>query len=114
MIIEVRTYTLRLGAMREFLAQYAAEGRAVQISHLGEPVLYLASEIGEQNQVLHAWRYRDLAEREARRAALEADARWLAYRGRSMQAGHVQRQHNAIFREVDFAAFAVLAGAAQP
>ena len=31
MIIEVRTYTLRLGAMREFLALYAAEGRAPRL-----------------------------------------------------------------------------------
>ena len=108
MIIEVRTYTLRLGAMREFLALYAAEGRAIQVSHLGEPVLYLASEIGEQNQVVHAWRYRDLADRDARRAALETDPRWLAYRTRSLQADQVRAQHNAIFREVDFAAFAAL------
>lgn len=109
MIIEVRTYTLRLGAMREFLALYAAEGLAVQTEHLGQPVLYLNSEIGEQNQVVHAWRYKDFADRDARRAALDADPRWLAYRMRSMQADQVRQQHNAVYREVDFAAFAALA-----
>ena len=111
MIIELRTYTLRLGAMRDFLALYAAEGRDVQAAHLGAPVLYLSSEIGEQNQVIHAWRYRDHTDRDARRAALEADPRWLAYRTRSMQADQVRQQHNAIFREVDFAAFAPLLAA---
>lgn len=106
MIIELRTYTLRLGTLRDFLAQYAAEARDLQVSHLGEPVLYTCSDIGEQNQVLHAWRYRDHADRDARRAALESDPRWIAYRTRSMQANHVQSQHNTILREVDFAAFA--------
>ncbi len=45
---------------------------------------------------------------DARRAALEADPRWGAYRTRSLQADQVRTQHNAIFREVDFAAFAAL------
>jgi len=110
MIIDLRTYTLRLGAMRDFLAMYAAEGRAVQVSHLGEPVLYASIEIGELNQVVHAWRYRDLADRDARRAALEADPRWLAYRTHSAQAGHVEHQRNAILREADFAALAAAPG----
>lgn len=111
MIIELRTYTLRIATTRDFVARYAAEGYAVQVEHLGEPALYAVSDIGEQNQVVHAWRYNDFADRDARRAAMEADPRWLAYKRRSLADDHVQQQTTAILREVDFAALNAAIGA---
>lgn len=106
MIIEMRTYTIRLGAMPEFLAMYACEGRGIQLEHLGEPVAYATAETGELSQVVHLWRYRDAADRDTRRRALEADPRWSAYRQRSMERSHVVRQTSTLLRAVDFAAIA--------
>ncbi len=106
MIVEMRTYSIPVGAMREFLELYAREGRAVQAQHLGPPLGYYVTEVGELSQVVHLWRYADMADRDRRRAALEADPRWLAYRGKSASQGHVTRQVNTILKEVDFAAFA--------
>lgn len=102
MIVEIRTYTLHIGKVVEFLRMYAQCGRAVQIEHLGHPLGYFTSEVGELNQVVHLWRYDDLQDRARRRAALENDPRWHAYRRSSVADGQLARQHCALLREVDF------------
>ncbi len=104
MIFDLRTYTIRIGAMREFLELYACEGLEVQTRHLGPPVSYCTTEVGELSQVVHLWQYTDMADRERRRAALEADPRWLAYRTRSASQGHLVRQQNTLLKAVDFSA----------
>ena len=105
MLIDLRTYTLKIGSVRDFLALYAAEGLAVQSAHLRAPLGYYTTEVGELSQVVHMWQYLDMADRERRRAALEADPRWLAYRSKSSALGHVVRQQNSLLKTVDFAAF---------
>lgn len=110
MIVDLRTYTIRIGAMREFLALYASEGLPVQTQHLGAPLGYYTTEVGELGQVVHLWGYADMADRERRRAALEADPRWLAYRGKAASLGQVARQVNSILKAVDFTAFAPSSG----
>jgi hypothetical protein len=112
MIVDMRTYSIPTGAMRDFLALYAREGLPVQTEHLGAPIGYYTTEVGDLGQVVHLWRYTDMADRERRRAALEADPRWLAYRTKSSSLGHVLRQLNTILKEVDFAAFAQAAAKA--
>ncbi|MBC5784638.1 NIPSNAP family protein [Ramlibacter sp. USB13] len=104
MIVDQRTYTIQIGLVRDFLALYAAEGLPVQSEHLGPPLGYYTTEVGEVNEVVHLWQYTDMADRERRRAALEADPRWLAYRRKAGAAGQVLRQRNAILRAVDFKA----------
>ena len=103
MIVDQRTYTIQIGLLHDFLALYAAEGLAVQTEHLGAPLGYYTTEIGNVNQVVHLWGYTDMADREKRRAALEADPRWLAYRRKAGAAGQVLTQHNTILKSVDFA-----------
>jgi hypothetical protein len=110
MIVDLRTYTIRTGALREFLALYAREGLAVQTQHLGAPLGYYTTEVGDLGQVVHMWRYTDMADRERRRAALEADPRWNAYRSKSSSQGHVVQQVITILKEVDFAALRAPAG----
>lgn len=103
MIIDLRTYTLRPGTMQRFLALYARDGRALQVHYLGEPVGHYVTEVGELNQLVHAWRYEDMADRDRRRAALDADPAWLAYRKGSVDM--LVRQQNTILTEVNFADF---------
>ncbi len=83
MIVEERLYTIQMGRLHEFLAFYAEHGLAVQLRHLGRMYGYFYTEVGRLNQVTHSWAYRDLAERESRRASLDADPLWLAYRGKA-------------------------------
>lgn len=76
MIIEKRTYTLKIGKVNDYLALYRAEGLEPQTRHLGQPFGYYFSETGELNQIVHMWAYADANDRTARRAALYADTEW--------------------------------------
>jgi hypothetical protein len=105
MIVDLRTYTVPTGRVGEFLSLYAAEGLPVQARHLGPPIGYYTTEVGNLGEVVHLWRYEDMADRERRRGALERDPQWLAYRAKAAAAGQVVRQTNTLLREVDFAAF---------
>lgn len=79
MIVEQRTYDIVPGKLGTFTTLYENEGLTVQLSHLGTLLGYYTSEFGVLNQVVHLWGYRDLMERDTRRAALFADKKWLAY-----------------------------------
>lgn len=103
MIIDLRTYTLRPGTMQRFLELYARDGRAIQTSYLGEPIGHFVSEVGDLNQLVHLWRYDDLADRDRRRAALDVDPDWIAYRKGSVDM--LVHQHNTVLTEVDFSVF---------
>ncbi len=102
MIFDLRTYTLVPGRLKAFLALYESEGLPVQRRHQGEPVGYFTTEIGTNNQVVHLWGYESLADREVRRAALEADPDWVAYRVKSGATGNVQHQENKILKSTSF------------
>lgn len=78
MLVEQRIYTISPGKVPEYLALYEAEGLEVQSRHLGPPLGYYSSDIGELNQIIHMWGYKDLVDRQNRRAALFADPAWLA------------------------------------
>jgi NIPSNAP len=78
-IVEMREYTLQHGSVPEYLRLYEEEGMAIQVPILGTMYGYFHTEVGVQNQVVHLWAYRDHADREARRARLQADPAWKAY-----------------------------------
>ncbi|MGX5773870.1 NIPSNAP family protein [Methylorubrum zatmanii] len=79
MIYEMRTYRLKTGTVPAYLKLVGEEGIAIQRGHLGHLVGYYATEIGPLNEIVHVWGYRDLADRETRRAALAADPAWAAF-----------------------------------
>lgn len=79
MIVEERIYTLMAGKIPAYLKLYETEGLAIQREILGTMVGYFSTEFGPLNQIVHLWAYRDLADREARRRRLAADAGWQAY-----------------------------------
>ena len=81
MIVEMRTYTLALGATGRYFKLYRDKGLEVQKRILGHLVGYYGVEVGELNKVIHLWAYESLDERARRRAELWADADWLAYVG---------------------------------
>ncbi len=102
MIVDVRTYTLKPGALGEYFKLYENEGFPVQTKHLGQPVGFYFTDIGPQNRVVHLWGYADIADRAAKRAKMEADPAWLAYRTKSGATGRMLRQENKIMRNVPF------------
>ena len=79
MIVEMRTYTLHVGRVAEYLRIYEAVGLETQKRILGKLVGYYTAETGDLNQVIHMWGYEDMVDRTARRTALFKDPVWLAY-----------------------------------
>jgi hypothetical protein len=102
MIFDHRTYTLKAGMVRAHLAQYEEYGFKVQSRHLGKPVLYATTEVGDVNSYVHVWAYKDLADRTAKRAALWADPEWLDYVKRSQELGALLAQENKILVAAPF------------
>lgn len=102
MIYDHRTYICHPGTMAKQLDLYATYGYDVQKHHLGKPVLYASTDIGELNSYIHIWRYQDITERENRRQAMLADPKWQAYVKRSAEAGYLVGQENRILKDVFF------------
>ena len=79
MIVDERTYQIAPGKMNELLALYEKEGFGVQTKHLGKPYGYFIVEVGEINHIVHMWAYESMADREQKRAQMQADPAWQAY-----------------------------------
>ncbi len=102
MILDHRTYVCRPGTIRKHLALYEAHGWEVQRKHLGTPLLYAQTETGDPNAYVHIWVYESAGDREARRAALQADPAWSDYLKKSAEAGYLASQRNQLLKPVPF------------
>ncbi len=105
MLLDVRTYTCRPGTIKKHLALYEKMGKPPQSRNLGEPFAYLVTETGDPNQYVHIWLYENAADREAKRAAMQADPEWIAYTEASAELGALAAQENKLMRPVDFFPF---------
>lgn len=101
MLYDHRTYSCRPGTVRAQLALYAEHGWPAQRRHLGAPVLYALTEVGDVNSYTHIWAYADAAERATKRAAMQADPDWQAYLKKSAEAGYLLRQENRLLVDVE-------------
>jgi hypothetical protein len=79
MFVEERMYLLHPGKVPEYFRIYETEGMPTQLKHLPHMVGYYATEMGMQNLVVHMWAYDDLNQRDACRAAMQADPAWKEY-----------------------------------
>jgi|SRR6185437_3535757 len=102
MIFDHRIYTAQPIRLGQFLELYARVGLPLQRHYLGEPFGFFQTHIGELNRIVHLWRYASVADREARRDAMEADPRWEAYRREVMEGGFLMSMRNEILRPVAF------------
>ena len=102
MIFDHRTYTCRYGALKKQLTLYEQNGYQTQIRHLGKPVLYASTEVGDVNSYVHIWAYQDAEDRETRRIALKSDLEWQAYLKMSAVAGYLLSQKNKILVAAPF------------
>jgi len=100
MIVEHRTYTVAQGRMEEYLELYERVALPLQLKYLGHLIGFFVSEIGTLNQVVHLWGYDSLADREARRARMDADPEWRAYR--KSIAGMFVNQESRILKPARF------------
>lgn len=102
MIVEHRTYTLKALKTGAFLKLYESAALPPQIKYLGHLIGFYVSEIGPLNEVVHLWGFASLAERERRRALMEADPAWSVYRQALLELDVVVEQSTKILRSTSF------------
>ena len=76
--------------------------RKPQTKHLGKPVVWATTEVGDVNQFVHVWAYGDVAERAEKRAAMWADPDWIAYTKKVAEMGALVKQENRILIAAPF------------
>jgi hypothetical protein len=76
MIYEMRTYSIKIGKLQDYLKVFEEVGLPI-ISKYAKLVGYWYTEIGELNQIVHIWEYPSLDVRAERRKALYNDQEWL-------------------------------------
>lgn len=101
MIYDHRTYICKAGSVRKHLDIYVEHGFAAQSRHLGKPVLYASTDVGDVNSYVHVWAYASAEDRAVKRAAMQADPAWAAYLRISGEAGYLLSQENKILVSVD-------------
>ena len=79
MIVEERSYHIQTGRLPEIVKLYAEEGTPIQQEILGNLIGAFTVDIGDISTIVHLWGYESYAEREQRRARLQADERWKAF-----------------------------------
>jgi hypothetical protein len=99
-IFEMRTYTIRVGLLQDYLRLYHDEGMATHNRFLGPPVAWFHSEIGELNQVVMIWRYDSHHDREEKRERLNADPDWLAFIPKTR--AYIEKMENRIIKPAFF------------
>lgn len=100
MIIDHRTYTVAHGKMQDYLARYQRDALPLQLRYLGNLLGFFVSDIGPLNQVVHIWGYKNIADREERRARLDADPQWRDFV--KANAGTFVHQENKIMKATPF------------
>ena len=91
MIVEERSYHVHTGKLAEVVKLYAEEGTPVQQEILGNLVGAFTVDVGDVSSIVHLWAYDSYAERERRRAELQADEGWKSFLGRLQPLLHTQR-----------------------
>jgi hypothetical protein len=90
-IVEERTYHIITGRLPEVVRLYAEEGTEIQQRHLGNLIGAFTVDIGDLSSIVQLWGYDSLAERERRRAVLQADEAWRAFLPKIQPLIHTQR-----------------------
>jgi hypothetical protein len=80
MIVEERVYTLVPGGVPRYVQMWNEFGRDAQIECLGDPLGVYSCEVGDLNTLTYLWQYATFEERTARRARLQHDERFAAFR----------------------------------
>ncbi|MEO7774031.1 MAG: NIPSNAP family protein [Steroidobacteraceae bacterium] len=102
MIIDYRAYSFRPGTVQDFVEMFRAEGLPIQNRILGKDVFagLFTTEIGDVNEVIHLWRYRDAEDRARRRALLYDDREFMDYVAKARQI--IVKQDVRLLNEIDF------------
>ena len=91
MIVEQRDYHVYTGKLPELVRLYEEEGIALQQEFLGGLIGVFTTDIGALSTYTSLWGYESFAEREQRRARMQADERWRDFLARIQPLIHTQQ-----------------------
>ena len=91
MIVEERTYHVYTGKLADAVRLYAEEGTELQQRVLGNLIGAFTVDVGDLSSLVQLWGFDDFADRERRRAELQADPAWKAFLARLTPLIHTQR-----------------------
>jgi hypothetical protein len=91
LIVEERSYHVYTGKLAEVVKLYAEEGSPVQQEILGNLIGAFTVDVGDVSTIVHLWGYDSYAERDRRRALLQADQRWKDFLPKLQPLIHTQR-----------------------
>jgi hypothetical protein len=90
-ILDQREYHVFTGKLPELVRLYESEGIAIQAEVLGGFVGAFTTDVGALSTYTHLWRYDDYAQREERRARLQARDDWKAFLAKIQPLIHTQQ-----------------------
>jgi hypothetical protein len=90
-IVEQRDYHVQTGRLAELVRLYADEGIAIQQDVLGGFLGAFTTDVGALSTYTSLWSYAGFAEREERRALLQAREDWQAFLARIQPLIHTQQ-----------------------
>jgi hypothetical protein len=90
-IVEQRDYHVFTGKLNELVRLYETEGIELQSRHLGNLIGVFTTDVGALSTYTSFWGYSSYAEREQRRARLQADERWKAFLDKIQPLIHTQQ-----------------------
>ena len=99
MIVEQRDYHVVTGKLPELVRLYAEEGIAIQREVLGGFLGAFTTDVGALSTYTSLWGYESHAERESRRASLQARDDWQRFLARIQPLIHTQQ--NRLLGDVD-------------
>jgi hypothetical protein len=99
-LVEFRTMSIKRRRLPEFIRLFEAEAARTMLRHVGAPIGFFASDIGELNLLHQFWGYDSLADFETRQAALRVDPDWQEYLDAA--APLIVRQQTRAMRRVRF------------
>ena len=79
MIIEMRTYNIKTGKLKDFIKVYDEEIRELHTKILGNQIGFFYSEFGKLNQVIHLYGYDNYEDRSIRRKELSENQTFKSY-----------------------------------
>jgi hypothetical protein len=91
MIVEQRDYHDFTGKLNEVVRMYESEGIELQREHLGQLIGVFTTDVGALSTYTSLWGYVSYADREERRARLQADERWKDFLARLQPLLHTQQ-----------------------
>ncbi len=100
MIVNHRTYTIVPRKMGPYLDAAENFGMPVMLKHGLELLGYYVAKHGQLNQVIHIYKYENMADLEAKRAARDKDPAWAEYLAKTE--GMVQHQEDRIMAPAPF------------